>query len=76
MWETWVATVRRDSSSLAVISGLDNPSCTNAAILISVAVKLSQPLRARRCLACGPRRMPWARNVAWGAGNNRARQHR
>src|SRR6266702_1448932 len=64
MWETWVATVRRDSSSLAAISGLDNPSSTNAAILISVAVRLSQPLRARRCLACGPRRMPWARNVA------------
>ena len=28
MWETWVATVRRDSSSLAAISGLDNPSST------------------------------------------------
>ena len=44
MWETWVATVRRDSSSLAAISGLDNPSSTNAAILISVGVRLSQPL--------------------------------
>ncbi len=65
MWETWVATVRRDSSNLAAISGFDSPSSTNAAILISVAVRLSQPLRARRCLACGPRRMPWARNVAW-----------
>ena len=58
MLDTWVATVRRDSSSLAAISGLDSPSATNAAILISVAVRLSQPLRARRCLACGPRRMP------------------
>ncbi len=58
MCETWVATVRRDSSSLAAISGLDSPSSTNAAILISVAVRLSQPLRACRCLACGPRRMP------------------
>ena len=28
MCETWVATVRRDSSSLAAISGLDNPSST------------------------------------------------
>ena len=64
MWETCVATVRRDSSSRAAISGLDSPSSTNAAILISVAVRLSQPLCARRCLACGPRRMPWARNAA------------
>ena len=53
MWVTWVATVRRDISSLAPISGLDNPSSTNAAIVISVAVRLSQPLRACRCLACG-----------------------
>ena len=44
MWETCVATVRRDSSSRAAISGLDSPSSTNAAILISVAVRLSQPL--------------------------------
>src|SRR5262249_48103787 len=29
MWETWVATVRRDSSSLAAISGLDRPSPTS-----------------------------------------------
>ena len=64
MWETWVATVRRDRSSRAAISGLDSPSSTKAAILISVAVRLSQPLRARRCLACGPRRMPWTRKVA------------
>jgi hypothetical protein len=64
MWETCVATVRRDSSNRAAISGLDSPSSTNAAILISVAVRLSQPLCARRCFACGPRRIPWARNVA------------
>src|SRR5579859_1640029 len=60
MWETWVATVRRDSSSLVAISGLDRPSTTSAATLVSVGVRLSQPLRAWRCLACGPRRMPWA----------------
>ena len=64
MCETWVATVRRESNSRAAISGLDSPSSTNAAILISVGVRLSQPLRACRCLACGPRRMPWARNAA------------
>ena len=58
MWETWVATVRRDSISRTAISGLDNPPCTKAAILISVAVSLSQPLCARRSLAGGPRRMP------------------
>ncbi len=65
MWETCVATVRRDSISRAAISGLDSPSSTNAATFISVAVRLSQPLRACRCLARGPRRMPWARNAAW-----------
>src|SRR5215468_9540917 len=58
MWETWVATVRRDSNSLAAISGLDRPSPTSAATLVSVGVRLSQPLLARRCFACGPRRMP------------------
>ncbi len=41
MWETWVATVRRDSSSLAPISGLDSPFDTNAVILISAGVRLS-----------------------------------
>ncbi len=65
MCETCVATVRRDSSSRAAISGLDRPSSTNAAIFTSVAVRLSQPVRARRCLARGPRRMPCARNAAW-----------
>jgi hypothetical protein len=64
MWETWIATVRRDSTSLTAISGLDSPSATKAAILISVGVRLSQPLRACRCLARGPRRMPRARNAA------------
>jgi hypothetical protein len=49
MCETWVATVRRDTSSLAAISGLDKPSSTSVAILLSVAVRLSQPLRACRC---------------------------
>ena len=53
MWETWVATVRRDRNSLAAISGLVNPPSTNAAILVSAGVRLSQPLRACRCLACG-----------------------
>ncbi len=76
MWETWVATVRRDSSSLAAISGFDNPSSTKAAIFISVAVRLSQPLRACRCLACGPRRIRWARNVAWRRGDVRGRAQR
>ena len=76
MWETCVATVRRDSSSRAAISGLDRPSSTNAAILISVAVRLSQPLCARRCLACGPRRMPWARNVGLQPGDVRGRAQR
>ena len=56
--------MRRDSSSRAAISGLDRPSPMNAAILVSVAVRLSQPLCACRCLAWGPRRMPWARNAA------------
>src|SRR5213078_3939117 len=42
MWETWVATVRRDSNSLAAISGLDSPSPTSAAILVSAGVRLSQ----------------------------------
>ena len=76
MWETWVATVRRDSSSLAAISGLDSPSTTSAAILVSVAVRLSQPLRACRCLACGPRRMPWARNAGLQPGDVRGRAQR
>ena len=62
MCEAWVATVRRDTSSLAAISGLDKPSSTSVAILISVAVRLSQPLRACRC---SPRGMRWARDVAW-----------
>lgn len=35
-WETWVATVRGESSSLAPISGLDSPSSMNDATLISV----------------------------------------
>jgi hypothetical protein len=48
MCETWVAMVRRDSKSRAAISGLD-PSSARAAILISVAVRLSQALRARQC---------------------------
>jgi anti-sigma regulatory factor (Ser/Thr protein kinase) len=58
MWETWVATVRRDRNSLAAISGLDIPPSTSAAILVSAGVRLSQPLRACRCFVCGPRRMP------------------
>ena len=49
MCETCVAMVRRDSSSRAEISGFDGPSSTNAAILIFVAVRLPQPLCARRC---------------------------
>jgi len=44
MWETWVATVRLDSNSLAAISGLDIPPSTSAAILDSAGVRLSQPL--------------------------------
>ena len=44
MWETWVATVRRESSSLAAISGLDMPSSTSLATVVSVGVRLSQPL--------------------------------
>ena len=44
MCETWVAIVRRDSNSLAAISGFDNPASTSAAILISVGVRLSHPL--------------------------------
>jgi len=59
-----MAMVRWDSSSLAAISGLDMPSSTKVAILISVAVRPSQPLRGRRCLACGSYRMSWVRNVA------------
>ena len=73
MWETCVATVRRDSSSLAAISGLDSPSSTNAATLTSVGVRLSQPLSARRCLECGPRLMPWARNAACRGPRRRPR---
>jgi hypothetical protein len=49
--ETWVATVRRDRKSLAAISGLGKPSSTSAAIFVSAGVRLSQPLRACRCLA-------------------------
>src|SRR5215467_15545321 len=44
MCETWVATVRRESSSLAAISGLDMPSSTSLATVVSVGVRLSQPL--------------------------------
>src|ERR1700735_2102888 len=40
MWETWVATVRRDNNNRAAISGLDSPSSTNAAILVLVGVRL------------------------------------
>ena len=46
------------------------------AILISVAVRLSQPLRACRCLACGPRRMPCARNAAWSRATSAGRAQR
>src|ERR1700727_1789796 len=74
MWETWVATVRRDSISRAAISGFDNPSWTNAAILISVAVRLSQPLFARRRLACGPLRHTAPRRRAAGGRRDRAGQ--
>ena len=44
MCETWVAIVRRDSNSVAAISGFDNPASTSAAILVSVGVRLSHPL--------------------------------
>lgn len=64
MCETWVDTVRLDSMSLAAISGFDCPSATIPATLTSVSVRLSQPLTARRCLECGPRWMPCARNAA------------
>ena len=37
--------VRRDSNSLAAISGLDSPASTSPAILVSVGVRLSHPLR-------------------------------
>ena len=43
MCETWVAIVRRDSNSVAAISGFDNPASTSAAILVSVGVRLSHP---------------------------------
>jgi hypothetical protein len=43
MRETWVAIVRRDSNSLAAISGLDSPASTSAAILVSVGVRHSYP---------------------------------
>ena len=45
MCETWVAIVRRDSNSLAAISGFDSPASSSTAILVSVGVRLSHPLR-------------------------------
>jgi hypothetical protein len=53
MCETWVAIVRRDSNSLAAISGFDSPASTSAAILDSVGVRLSHPLRACRFFTSG-----------------------
>ena len=48
MCETWVAIVRRDSNSVAAISGFDNPASTSAAILVSVGVRLSHPPACNR----------------------------
>lgn len=53
MLETWVPMVREDTISLSAICGLDRPCATSAATLISVGVRLSQPLRARRWLTRG-----------------------
>jgi hypothetical protein len=63
MCETWVSIVRRDSNSLAAISGFDSPASSSAAILVSVGVRPSHLPRARRLFATGPR-MPCARKPA------------
>src|ERR1019366_1552842 len=43
MCETWVCTVLRDKNSSAAMSGLDRPTATRRAILVSVGGRASRP---------------------------------